>query len=131
MQGHRLRQVAHVHARQHRQSGTRPHTGDLDQLAEGLALGAGGKAVEDLRVFAHHKVGEQRDLVAIGRQVVEGAHGHLHLVAHAAAVDDDLRWIFVADDACEFADHGAESGVLEWWMASEATVRIKLGTMQG
>ena len=39
-------------------------------------------------------------------QVVKSAHRHLHFVTHAVAVDDDLRRVFVAQDASQFANHG-------------------------
>jgi hypothetical protein len=39
-------------------------------------------------------MGQQGHLGAIGGQVVEGAHGHLHLIAHAGAVHQDFGRVF-------------------------------------
>ena len=105
LQGHRLRQLGHAHARQHRQRGAWPHAGDLDQLAKCLAFTRCGKAVQQLGVFAHHKMRQQADRLTALRQVIKGAHRHLHLVAHAVTIDQDLGRILVVQRAGEFADH--------------------------
>jgi len=85
----------------------RPHAADLDQLAERLALGPGGKAVEQLGILAHHEVGQQRDRLAERGQVVEGAHRHADLVAHAVAVDQHVGRVLEAEGSGELSDHGA------------------------
>src|SRR3990167_2487702 len=100
-----LGQIGHAHARQHRQRRARPHAADLDELAKGLAFGRAAKAVQDLRVLAHHEVRQQRHFFARARQVVESAHGHVHLVAHAVAVDQDLRRILFQQGAGQLAYH--------------------------
>ena len=69
---------------------------EVDQAIQNVldtAAYINGKAVQDLRVFAHHKVRDQTDFFAGGRQVVESSHGHIDLVAHAVAVHQNLWWI--------------------------------------
>ena len=105
LQGHGLGEFTRVHARQHRQSGAGTDTGNLDQLAKSLALLCVVKAVQNLRVFTHHKMRQQTDPGAQLGQVVKRAHGHMHLVADPVAIHQHLGWIFVAECACQFADH--------------------------
>ncbi len=102
---HGARQVLHAHARQNGQRRARPHTGDLDQLPKRLPLRSGGKTIQNLRVLAHHEVRQQRHFFAAGGQVVERAHGHIHLVAHAVAVEQDLRGGFFQQRAGQLAYH--------------------------
>jgi hypothetical protein len=110
LRGDGLRQLAHAHAREHRERGARAHAADLDQLAERLALRRGGKAIEQLGVLAHHEVGQQRDRLAEGGQVVEGAHGHADFIAHAMAIDQHVGRVLEAERAGEFSDHGYPGG---------------------
>ena len=65
--------------------GARADAGDLQQLAERVALGLGREAVELVRVLAHDEMGVERDLGAGRGQLVERAHRHVDLVADAAA----------------------------------------------
>ena len=105
LHGHRLRQLGHTHARQHRQRGARPHASDLDQLAKRLALARRGEPIQELGIFPNHEMRQQADRLAALGQVVEGAHRHLHLVADAVAIEQDLGRILVVQGAGEFADH--------------------------
>jgi hypothetical protein len=70
-----------------------------------LALGRRGKAVQQLRILAHDELREQAHAFAHGGQVVEGAHGHLHLVTHAVAVQQHLGGILLQQGAGQFAYH--------------------------
>ena len=47
-----------------------------------------------MSVLAHDELREQADALAHGGQVVERAHGHIHLVAHAVAVQQHLGGFF-------------------------------------
>ncbi len=60
---------------------------------EGRPFLGGAEAVEDLGVFAHHEVRQQRNPLAGMRQVVERAHRHIDLVTDAVAVHHHLRRI--------------------------------------
>ncbi|MCY1364587.1 hypothetical protein D9M69_513970 [compost metagenome] len=106
LRGDGLRQLAHAHAREQAQRGARAHAGDLDELAEGRPLLGGAEAVENLRVFAHDEVREQRHLRADVGQVVERAHRHVDLVADAVAVHHHLRGVALCERAGQFAYHG-------------------------
>jgi hypothetical protein len=50
-------------------------------------------------------MGQQAELMANFWQVVESAHGHLHLVAHAMTVQHNLGRVFVIQPTGEFAYH--------------------------
>jgi hypothetical protein len=50
-------------------------------------------------------VREQHDLFADLRQVVEGAHRHIDLVADTGALDQQLRRIFFKQNTGETTDH--------------------------
>src|SRR3989344_3672731 len=100
-----LGQIRHAHAAQDGQRSARPHARYLDQLAERLALGRRGKAIQQLRVFAHNELGQQAHLFAHSGQVVERAHGHIHLIAHAMAVQQHLGGILLQQGAGQFAYH--------------------------
>jgi hypothetical protein len=67
----------------------------FDELPEGGPLAGRGKAVKNLRVFPHHEMREQTHGIAQPGQVVEGAHRHQKLVAHAVAVHQQLGRIFL------------------------------------
>ena len=83
LQGDRLRQLGHAEPGEHGQGRARPHARDFDELAKSFALWCSGETIQNLGVFAHHKMGQQAELMANFWQVVKSAHGHLHLVAHA------------------------------------------------
>ena len=50
------------------------------------------------------QVREQDHVLTLPRQRVEGAHGHVDLVAHAMAGDDDLREVLVLGEPADVAD---------------------------
>ncbi len=68
-----------------------------------LALAA--EAEQQVRVLADDEMSEQHDARAGQRQVVEGAHRHVDLVADALHVEQDLRRVFLDEDSGEAADH--------------------------
>jgi hypothetical protein len=78
------------HAAEDGQRRARPHAGYLDEFTKRRALARRGKAIQQLRILAHDELREQAHRLAHRRQVVERAHGHLHLVAHAVAVHQHL-----------------------------------------
>ena len=63
--------------------------------------------IKIMAVLAHREVGQQTRLFAIGRQVVEGAHRHVELVADAIHVEHDLRGIFLGQEASQSSNHSA------------------------
>ena len=63
LRAHRRMQIGHAQTRQHRQRRARAHAGDFQQLAKHRALLLGGKTVQQMRVFAHDQLREQRDVV--------------------------------------------------------------------
>ncbi|MNV79827.1 hypothetical protein D3C71_1733960 [compost metagenome] len=105
LQRHRLGQVLDANAADDGQRRARAHAGDLDQLAEGFTLAGGAKPVQQLRILAHDEMREQGHLRAGHGQVVEGAHGYLHLVAHAMAVHQYGGRVFLQQGAGQFAYH--------------------------
>src|SRR5690606_13826974 len=86
---------------------------DPDQQTEQAALGLGAEAEQQLRVLAHHHARKQRHPFAVRRQVVEGAHRHLDLVADALAVDQYLRRILLQQRPVYPSDHGAQAMLLK------------------
>src|SRR5579859_7490159 len=50
-------------------------------------------------------MGEERDLAACLRQVIEGGHGRFHFVSHPMHVYEEMRRLLAQDDAPEEADH--------------------------
>src|SRR5688572_20060341 len=103
--GHRRGEVVHREAGEHRESHLGSYPADLQELAEGGALCRREEAEEQVGIFAHHEMREQRDLFARPRQRIEGAHRHVDLVAHAVAGDDDLREALLQQDALDAPDH--------------------------
>ena len=83
-------QLAHAQAAEHTQRRAGPHAGDPDQLAKGIAFFSCCKTKQHLGVFSHHKMGQQRDLGAHRWQIEKRAHGHIDLIAHAMAIDQNL-----------------------------------------
>src|SRR5690606_32019368 len=79
--------------------------GHLLQLAEQPALGLGQEAVQRHPVLLDGVVGEQGDLAAQFRQVVEGAHRRRQLVADAADVEHQRRRRLVHQLAFQATDH--------------------------
>ena len=69
------------------------------------ALAFGEEAVELVRVLAHDEMREQRHVRPGRRQLVERAHRHVELVAHAMHVDHDLRRLLRDELAGEPPDH--------------------------
>ena len=59
-----------------------------------------------MRVLANDEMGEKRDALAGGRQVVERAHRHVDFVSDALNVEQKLRRILLEQYAGEAADHG-------------------------
>jgi hypothetical protein len=53
------------------------------------------QTVERVRVLAHRVMGHQGHGLTGRRQLEQGGHGHLHLVADAADVDENLRGLLV------------------------------------
>ena len=104
---HGRAEFGHAQARQDGQRRARSDAADLHQFAEGRALGGGEKAVQQLRVLAHHEMREQRHRHAQGGQVVEGAHRHVDLVADAVHVEHHRGRRLVDQRAAEPADHAA------------------------
>src|SRR5574337_983440 len=102
----RLRQFGHRQPGEDGERGARPDAGDPDQLAKRRALVVGREAEQLLRVLAHDEVGQQRDLRAQRRQVVEARHRHVDFVADTADVDEHPRRRLARDGAGEPADHG-------------------------
>jgi hypothetical protein len=93
----------------------RAHTRDLDQLAEGVAFVMREEAEQQLRVFAHDEVRQQRDPLTERRQVVEARHRHVDLVAHAFDIEKNLRRGFFRQIASEPSDH-AGSVASPFWL---------------
>ena len=105
----RLCQLLHAQPAQYAQRHARAHARHLDELAKGVALRRGGKTIEQLCILAHDKMRQQSDRLAQAGQMVESAHGHIHLVAHAVAVDQHLGRVFGGQGALESSDHGVPS----------------------
>ena len=57
----RVRRSVDAAAREDRQRDARPDAGHLQQVAKQRALLGGRKAIQDVRILAHHQVREQRD----------------------------------------------------------------------
>src|SRR5260221_13888536 len=89
----------------HRERDSGSDAAYFQQLPEGAAFGIRAEAVEQMGIFAHDEVGEQGDALAGRRQVVEGAHRHLDLVADSGRLDQDLRRVFLEEHAGEPPDH--------------------------
>ena len=100
-----LRQVTDRQTGEHRQRHARADPGDLDQLAEGVAFGFAGETVKELTVLAHDEMRQQRHLLAVARQVVEGAHRHVDFVADAMYVDEHLGRVLFEQDSGQSSDH--------------------------
>ena len=103
--------VGEVLRRQRAEHGQRHLGADaLDglQRAEPGALDLAGEAEQADGVLAHVRLdGEAHGLA--GLQRAQRARRGLHLVAHAADVDDGVRLAHRVDDPLELADHGATS----------------------
>jgi hypothetical protein len=102
---HTLRKGRNADAREQRQRDLRAHARHLDEAAEQPPLLLGGKGVEHVRILAHHQVGEQAHLGADRRQLQEGRHGCLELVAEPADVNRELRRRLRGDPPAHRADH--------------------------
>src|SRR5260221_12305083 len=106
LRGHRRREVVHRKSGEHRERDLGTHATDFQELAKRGALARGEEAVEQVRILAHHHVREERHVLARARKMVEGAHRHVDLVAHAVG-DDDHLWRVLLDQLAEDApDHG-------------------------
>ena len=103
--GNGLRQLVGTHGRKDAQCGFGADAADFDQLAEGGALVRRGEAEQQMRIFAHDKLGVKLHRLAGCGQTVESLHGHVHLVTHAVDVDNGLWRIFFNKYAFEPADH--------------------------
>ena len=78
----------------------------FSELAERAALVVAAEAEQQVRVLADDEVREQHDALAGGGQVVERAHRHVHFVRDALDVEQELRRVFLEQDARQAADHG-------------------------
>lgn len=96
---HGMRQIVHRQSGKDAERRFGTDAADLDQLTEGLALALAEKAVQQLRVLAHHELGQQGHLGPGLGQVVEGAHRHLDFVADPVDVHQQLRRIFFQQDS--------------------------------
>lgn len=56
-------------------------------------------------VFPNDKLGKQLYAFTHGRQVVEGLHRYVGLIADTVDIDDDLRRVFFNQFAGQSADH--------------------------
>ena len=83
----------------------RPDPGHLEQAAKQPPFAVGAEGVQNVRVFAHHQVGEQRDRLAGGRQPIEGRHRRLHFIADAVHVDHEHGRLLDRQAALEKPDH--------------------------
>src|SRR6218665_2127330 len=101
----RLGQIRHAHAGKYRQRHARPQPRYLDQRAKRLALRRICKAIQQLVVLAHDELREHSDPLAHGGQIIKAAHRHIHLLAHAVAVEQHLGGIFLQQSAGQFAYH--------------------------
>src|SRR5690606_7938290 len=90
---------------QDRQGDLRADAADPLHVAEQAPLGLAGEAVQRHRVIPLRVVREQRDLLAQHRQLVEGAHRRLQLVAHAVDVDHQPRRRLVREHSPQASDH--------------------------
>lgn len=98
-------EVVHRHPREQREAHLGADAVDADHRSEDVALTLREEAVEELRVLAHDVVREERHLVPLGREIAEGGHGNVELVADAAGVDDDLRRFLFDEGAADASDH--------------------------
>ncbi len=87
-----------------RQLGTNPV--GLDQLAKQRPLLLVIEAIEQLGIFPHHEVGVDGRLLADLGQIIEAAHGHLYLIAHAPDFQQYLGGLFLNDYASQATNHG-------------------------
>ncbi|MNR51532.1 hypothetical protein D3C85_1712180 [compost metagenome] len=78
------------------------------------------EAIEQLGVFTHHEVGVNGRFLAKLGQIVEAAHGHLHLIAQAPDLDQHLRGVLLNHNASQATNHLlflATQTLLNWVIA--------------
>ena len=75
------------------------------KLAKCAAFIFTAESVEQMRVFPHDEMGEQRHALARRRQVVERAHRHVDFVCNPLNVEQELWRILLEQNAGKSADH--------------------------
>ena len=98
-----------VHPRKNCQSGLGSDAGNFQQLAETLAFAAAGKAIQQLSIFTHHVVCEQRDFFAQMRQFIEGTHRHIQFITYPTDINHNLWRQFFDDLPGNTSNHKTSS----------------------
>ena len=103
--GDGLSQSIDRHAGKNGQSSAGADAGNFDELSESGALLCRAETVEQLGIFAHDEMREQRDFLSDVRKVVEGGHRNVDFIADAVDVDQNFRRIFFKKRAANASDH--------------------------
>jgi hypothetical protein len=105
---HRAYQFIHFQARHQRQGQLRPHTVEANQFAEEVAVTLANEAIEQLRIFAHHKVSMQGQWLANRRKAIQGGHGHFQLIPQPVDIQNQVRRLFFSQGAAQASNHGSD-----------------------
>src|SRR6185437_12222087 len=108
---HAPRKRLDTDAREQRQGDLRADTGDFDQTAKETPLVLRAEGIEHVRVLTDHEVREEAHFLSDRRQMKEGRHRHLELVAEATGLHEELRWD-LRDDAPPYRSDHRDGGCM-------------------